>query len=192
MPAVSHIQTDFINVVPTHIKRSTKFTCIGWISELNIPDDYPLVLFAVSDRTGVVISDDAIRLEIKKYKTFDYQLQFSNSISKPINQMTGIDLNDDQWHFISYICNGEGIMNYYVDGEEIYSQDSVGDEGIQYSIAWSRSSRLGGGNVWVPYLYRNWQNVNMYNWRYGNGINIHQAWIQELMNRERLVIEENS
>lgn len=192
MPAVTHIQPDFITVEPTHIKRSTKFTCIGWISEINIPDNYPLFLFTVSDRTGVVISNNAIRMEIKKYKTFDYQLQFSNSISKPINQMTGIDLNDDQWHFISYICDGEGVMHYYVDGEEIPSQDGVGDEGIQYSIAWSRSSRLGGGNVWIPYLYRNWQNVNMYNWRYGNGINLHQAWIQELMSREKLIIEENS
>lgn len=192
MPAVTHIQTDFINVEPTHIKRSTKFTCLGWVSELNVPDDYPLVLLAVSDRNGVVLSDDAIRLELKRYKTYDYQLQFSNSISKPINQMTGIDLNDDQWHFISYICDGEGVMHYYVDGEEILSQDGVGDEGIQYSIAWSRSSRLGGGNVWVPYLYRNWQSLNMYNWRYGNGISIHQAWIRELMDRERLIIDENS
>jgi hypothetical protein len=203
MSEVSIVQPGYIIVEPTHIKRSSKFTCIGWVFNIQIPDEYPIVLLGVSDLTGRVIPssyvperyidetpDSAIRFEIKKYKSYDYKLQFSNSESKPIEQYTGISLNDQKWHFLAYVCNGEGEIHYYIDGIECPCETGVGEEGILYSVSWSRQSRLGGGNIWVPYLYRDWQIVNMYRWRYASGLVLNQGWINEIMNIEKMIFSE--
>jgi len=185
MPEVSLVKSNYINVAPMHIKKSTPFTCIGWISNIQIPDEYPMVLLAVSDMSGVVESDRAMRFEIKRYKDSDYKLQFSNSESKPIEQYTGVSLDDKKWHMISYVCTGEGQVHYYIDGIECPPEDGVNTDGMLYSIAWSRFPRLGGGNVWVPYLYRDWQEVMMYRWRYSSGLVLHQQWLNEIMQNEK-------
>jgi len=185
MQEVSLVKSNYVVVEPTHIKKSTKFTCMGWIYNLQIPDEYPVTLLAVSDRYGFVNSDQAIKVEIKRSGDYDYCLQFSNSESKPIEQYTGVSLDDKKWHLLTYVCTGVGVMHYYVDGIECPSKDGVGEVGVPYSVAWSRYSRLGGGNVWIPCLNRNWQSVTMYRWRYSSGLVLHQGWINELKEIEQ-------
>lgn len=185
MTQVSLVKGGYINVAPELIKKSTKFTCMGWVYDLQIPDEYPIVLLAVSDLDGAVMSSKAIRIEIKRSGDYDYCFQFSNSVSKPIEQYTNISLSDKKWHLLTFVCLGEGVMHYYIDGVECPAEDGVGEEGIPYSIAWSRVHRLGGGNVWVPYLYRDWQIVTMYRWRYSSGLVLHQDWINEIKTLEQ-------
>lgn len=184
MVNVSNIKSSYVVVEPTHIKKSTKFTCMGWINKLQIPDEYPLILLAVSAPDGLVQTDQAIRFEIKRSGEFDYKLQFSNSQSMPIEQYTDVSLNDNKWHLLTYVCYGDGEMHYYVDGVECPSDTGAGDEGLPYSTAWSRYPRLGGGDVWVPYLYRDWQTLIMYKWRYSSGLVLHKDWINELKDLE--------
>lgn len=186
MSVVSHVKSNYVIVEPTNIKRSTKFTCMGWINNIKIPDEYPIVLLAVADRDEIVDSDQAIRIEIIKSGDFDYRLQFSNSKSKPIEQFTGISLDDKNWHLLTYVCYGDGEMHYYIDGIECPCETGSGIEGLPYSVAWSRHPRLGGGRVWVPYLYRDWQIVTMYKWRYSSGLVLHQGWINEIKDKEAL------
>lgn len=185
MAEVSLVKSGYINLSPLHIKKANKFTCMGWIYDLQIPDEFPMVLLAVSDISGTVMSDQAIRMEVKRSGDYDYRLQFANSMSKPIEQYTDISLEGKKWHLLTYVCYGDGEMHYYIDGVECPTEDGVGEEGMPYSRAWSRSHRLGGGNVWVPYLYRDWQVVTMYKWRYSSGLVLHQEWINELKNLEQ-------
>jgi hypothetical protein len=180
MPEVSLVKSKYVTVEPTSIKKANKFTCMGWIYDIQIPDEYPVYLLTVSDSGGLVLSDQAIRMEIKRSGDYDYKLQFSNSESKPIEQYTGISLDDKKWHLLTYVCLGDGEMRYYIDGIECPSEDGIDEVGLPYSVAWSRHHRLGGGNVWVPYLYRDWQAVTMYKWRYSTGLVLHQKWINEL------------
>ena len=188
MPEVSHVKSNYVLVEPTNIKKSAKFTCMGWVYDVQIPDEYPLILLAVSDLDGYVDSDQALRIELKKYGEYDYKFQFSNSESKPIEQYTGIDITDKQWHLLTYVCYGEGEMHYYIDGIECPSEVGASEEGVPYSVAWSRYHRLGGGNVWIPYLYRDWQVVTMYRWRYSSGLVLHQGWINEIKELEQPVV----
>lgn len=181
---------NYIKVQPKSIKRSTPFTCIGWIYNLVIPDEYPFVLLAVSDRYGEVESDKAIRIEVVKEGT-DYRLQFSNSKSKLILKSIGISLEDKEWHFLSYVCTGNGEMHYYVDGIECPCEEGLSEDNMPYNIAWSRYGRLGGGNVWVPYLYRDWQSVRLYRWRYASGLILHKDWLNEIYEEERKFLIDN-
>ena len=80
-------------------------------------------------------------------------------------------------------------MKFYIDCVEIPGDDSLGDVGLPKYVAWSREHRLGGGDVWIPYLYRNGQEVNMYQWRYGNGVALYQQWLQEIMDQEKLLMQ---
>jgi hypothetical protein len=190
MSSVSITKTNSVIVEPVSIKRSNKFTCMGWISNISIPDSYPLYLLAVSDISGDVVgSDESIKIGLSKSGGTDYVLQFSNSESKPIRQYLDIAIDDGNWHLLTYVCLGEGVMRFYIDSVLCDAKEGTGDEGMLYSVAWSRYSRLGGGDVWLPYLYRNWQSVIMYQWRYASGLVLHQEWIQELYNREREQID---
>jgi hypothetical protein len=173
----SAVQT--ITVAPPSIKRSGKFTCIGWVLDplVDLPD--ALVPLAVSDLTGTV-GAQAIKMEIIR-DSGDYRLRFSNATSKLIGSITSSFLNDKKWHFLSYVCFGDGVMKFYVDGIEVPSEDLTGEEGLPYNIAWSRYTRLGGGYVWAPYLYKAGQSISVYNWRYQTGLILDQAWLQQLM-----------
>jgi len=185
MPNISVVKSNLITVEPINIKKCTPFTCMGWVLDTYIPDEYSLWPLAVSDRTGLVDSDQAIKFEISRYRDYDYRLEFSNSQSKPLEQYTGVSLDDKKWHLLTYVCVGNGVMHYYVDGIECPTEDGIGDEGMLKSIAWSRYNRLGGGNVWVPYLYRNWQTITLYRWRYSTGLILHQQWINEIKELEQ-------
>jgi hypothetical protein len=181
---VEIVKKNYIKVEPLTIKRSNAFTCIGWISNINIPDENPFILLAVSDIYGEVESDKAIKIELIR-EVNDYRMQFFNSKSKLILKSIGISLDDKKWHFLSYVCTGEGIMHYYVDGIECPCEEGVNEFNIPYNIAWSRYGRLGSGNVWVPYLYRDWQSVRMYRWRYASNLILHKEWLQEIYEKER-------
>jgi hypothetical protein len=95
-------------------------------------------------------------------------------------------VSDGKWHHLSYVCTGEGIMRYYVDGVYLPCEDGVSSDGVLYSTAWSRSVRQGGGPVWCPYLYVAGQAVSVYHWRFGAGVQLAQSWLQELMAKDAL------
>lgn len=185
---VSTLKSGIVSVQPRSVKRSNPFTCIGWIRDPFFEVDDSLIVLAVADLNGdVQSSGQAIKFEIIK-DSLDYRLRFSNSISKRIDKTLQIKINDTEWHFLSYVCTGDGAMTYYVDGQELPAEDGVGDEGVLYSTAWSRYVRQGGGEVWVPHLYKSGQSVTVYNWRYASDLIIHQQWLNELMENDRQVL----
>ena len=186
---VSVTKEAYIDVYQYSVKKSNQFTCVGWVNSPAIPDGDPLIFLAVSNLSGSVLNtDSAVRFEVVKDGT-DYRLQFSGSLSKKIAQTIKISLNDTHWHFLGYVCTGEGAMHYYVDGIEVPSEDGVGDDGVLYSKAWSRSVRQGGGDVWSPYLYKAGQAVSVYRWRFGSNFQIHQGWLQQIMAAELPILE---
>jgi hypothetical protein len=186
---VSTTKLAYIDVYQYSVKKSSQCTCLGWVNNPIIPDTDPLVLLAVADLSeDVQGTDAAIRYEIVKDGT-DYRLQFSNSLSKKITKTIGINLTDGKWHFLGYVCTGNGVMMYYVDGVSLPVEDGVSDGGVLYATAWSRSGRQGGGAVWCPYLYKAGQSVAVYNWRFASNLQIHQGWIQELMAKEKPALE---
>lgn len=177
---VSVVKAGLINIGPPAAKRATVFTCMGWIKNPVIPDAAPLTLLAVADYLSNDLSSErTIRIDLAKDGT-DYRLQFSNSKSKLVAKSSGVALDDEDFHLLTYISDGNGLMRYYVDAIEIPAEDGYGDEGILYSIAWSRHTRLGGGDVCVPCLDTAGQSVSLYNWRFGAGFTLHQEWIREL------------
>lgn len=180
----------FINVLDRGIKTCTKFVGIGWVKNPLVAEDHVLYPMVVSDPYGDVLDTNAsFKLEIKKEGT-DYRLQYSGSKSKLIYKTLDINLDDDQWHFLSYVClDDDGHMIYYIDGEKLEAEDGIDDEGLEFSIARSKAVRLGGGNVYCPYLYETNTGINMYNWRVGIGFTIHQEWIKDLMNIDGLDLE---
>ena len=174
-----------VSVQPRSVKKSNPFTCLGWVKDPVFDASNSLILMAISDlNDDVETSDEAIKFELIQ-ESFDCRLRFSNSISKRVDLNLGIKLNDSFWHFIAYICVGDGSMVYYVDGQELAAEEGVGDDGVLNSIAWSRNVRLGGGYVWVPYLYNVGQSITIYNWRYASDLILHKAWINELMQEDQ-------
>jgi hypothetical protein len=181
----------YIDAYDYSIKKAGQFTSIGWVKAPQFASANPLVLLAVSDISGGVINyESSIKVELVQ-DAGDYRLQFSNALSKKVGRALGIRLDDDKWHFLSYVCTGEGNMLFYVDGRILPAEDGVGEDGLLYSIAWSRSVRQGGGDVWCPYLYEAGQAVSVYNWRFGAGFQLHQQWLQEIMARELPALIEN-
>ena len=179
----------YIDVFQYSIKKASQCTCVGWINNPLVPDTDPLVLLAVADLSGDVLNTDAaLRYELVQDGS-DYRLQFSNSLSKKVLKSTGTNLNDNQWHFLGYVCTGDRVMLFYVDGVQVPAEDGLGVDGVLNSIAWSRSGRQGGGDVWCPYLYKAAQTVSVYNWRFGAGFQIQQGWMQEIMAREKPALE---
>jgi hypothetical protein len=188
---VSKEKVAYIDVFEYTIKKAFEFSCVGWIKKPNFASVNPLFLMAVSNLSGNVVGQDtSIKMELQK-DGGDFRLAFSNAKSKKIGKTLGIFLDDDEWHFISYVCSGEGVMSFYVDGITLPSEDGVSQDGLLYSIAWSRSVRQGGGDVWCPCLYEPGQAVSVYNWRFGAGVQIHQLWINELMDRDLQDLVEN-
>jgi len=187
---VSISKEAFINVLDRGLKTSTKFVGIGWIKNPLVAEGHVLYPMVVSDPYGDVLDTNAsFRLEIKKEGT-DFRLQFSGSKSKLIAKTIDIKLDDKQWHFISYIClDDDGHMMYYVDGERLEAEDGLDDEGLEFSIARTKAVRIGGGNVYCPYLYETNTGINLYNWRVGIGFTIHQQWIKDLMSIDRSDLE---
>lgn len=185
---VSITKSAFISVAPRSIKRCEKFTCMGWVRLPVMDNNDSIILLGIADTDEDVLSDSALRIELVRSGS-DFRMRFSNSISRLIRYGTRINLSDEEFHLLTYVCYGNGSMKYYVDGVECASESGTGPEGMSYSTAWSRSPRLGGGPVWVPYLTDQGQSVGLYNWRFAAGLVLHQAWIQELMAKDLLILK---
>ena len=156
-------------------------TCIGWVKSLVVANEDVLIPLAVSDPEGNVLNtDSSLKFEIYKVGT-DYRLQYSGSKSKPIDKNLKIKIDDNNWHMLSYEADEDGNMSYSVDGVSLQPEDGLDAYGLPYSIAKSLTSRVGGGKVWAPYLYKTEQIIYLYNWRFGKGFNLGLKWINELM-----------
>lgn len=185
---VSFTKNNFINVSPRSIKKGNKFSCIGWISDPVLDVNNSLILLAVADQSGVVLNNDAsIKFEILKDGT-DHRLRFMGSLSKPIAKTLQIRVEDKNWHFVAYLGSDNGQMSFCVDGLPLSPEDGVGPDGILYSTAYSRSSRLGGGDVWCPYLYVAGQSISLYGWRFGEGFTLDIGWLNQIMVRDRAAL----
>ena len=86
---------------------------------------------------------------------------------------------------LSYESDANGNMTYSVDGIFLPTEDGTDQYGLPYSVAKSLSSRVGGGTVWSPFLYKTRQIIYMYNWRFGKNFNLGLKWIGELMNIDK-------
>lgn len=173
------------------IKYSNKFICIGWIRDPNFNDGDTMILFTISDVYGNVRESDlSFRLELVR-EGLDYRLQFSGSQSQLIDKNLGIDLNDGLPHLLGYECYGSGQMVYYVDGRILPNRSGVGSDGISYGLAHNREVDLGGGDLWIPYLWKKGQSLFMYNWRFGKDFTLGQSWIQRLRDIDKVKLRIN-
>lgn len=185
--SVNKTKNDFVNVLSSPLKTSNKFIAMGWIKYPSTSDNGVLYPLVISDPYGRVLEDNAasFKLAIKR-EGYDYRLQFSGSQSKLIKRSLSIDLRDNDWHFIAYACvNEEGLMKYYVDGIVLPSDTSLNSDGFSNNISRSEHVRLGGGDVYSPYLYQAGTAIALYNWRVGFNFCIHQEWIQDLINIDK-------
>ena len=178
-----------ISATQPEIKMSGKMTCLGWIRSLTVEDGDVLIPLAVADPyENVIGTDAAIRMEILR-EGLDYRLQYSNSKSKLIDKVLKININDGSWHFLGYECNENGEMGFYVDALALASEDGLDSYGLPFSTAKSTASRVGGGAVWAPYLYKRNQVIYQYNWRFGKDFNLGQEWIQKLMDKDKQILK---
>jgi PKD repeat protein len=181
--SINKTKTDFINVLSNPIKTSNKYIAMGWIRNPATNDGGTLYPLVIADSYGRILEDGAasFKLGIKR-EGEDYRIIFSGSQSKLIKRSLNIDIRDNDWHFIVYACiNDDGLMKYYVDGIVLPSDTTLDSEGFSKDIARSEHVRLGGGDVYSPYLYRAGTAIALYNWRVGFNFCIHQEWIQDLM-----------
>jgi len=186
MTVISSTKPNFIQAQNYSIKRSNTFTAMGWIKDpLYDLEVNPLIMLAVSDFDDNVEGvDSSIKVELLKDGR-DFRLSFSNSRSKLVRKTVGVSLDDGQWHFLAYSCRGDGSMSYVVDGKILAAEDGVGEDGILYSVAWSRAGKQGGGRVWSPYLYKASQAISVYHWRFGTDLILDLGWISEIMEKDR-------
>lgn len=161
-------------------------TALSWIKKPNAESCDRLIILAVSDPYGNVINvDSSIKLELLKVGS-DYRLVYFSSRSKLINKTLGININDGNWHFVSYECLPTGIMRYSIDGIEIPAETGTDINGNLYSKAYSTKLRVGGGFTWSPYLYKEGQSLYLYQVRFGTGFNLGLSWITQLMEIDKI------
>lgn len=177
--------------IDVHVKsedalKSNKFSFLAWVSSLRILRGTEIGLFVVSDLKGDPTSSRALRVDVVSTggSYADYYLRFSNSESRPILRSSGVDLTRSTWHLVGVVCGGDGNMSYYVDGMTIPPRVGSSIDNIPYSVAWSKEVRLGGGDVWVPYLSRVGDHIKLYKVRYGNGFSLTQDQVKDIYNRE--------
>lgn len=181
----SYTNSKVIVVTQPQIKKSNSITCIGWIKSPSVEDGDILIPLAVADPYGRVINTDtAIKFEILR-EGLDYRLQYLGSKSKLIDKTLKIKIDDNNWHMLSYESDVDGNMVFYVDALKLKSEDGLDQYGLPYSVAKSFYSRVGGGKVWSPYIYKQKQIIYLYNWRFGKGFNLGLDWIKKLMEVDR-------
>lgn len=184
-------KSSFISVIGPTTKYSNKFMAFGWLKDPVFPVDDVLIPLAVSNYSGEVVNvDDSIRLELAKDGS-DYRMQYNGSKSKKIQQHTGVRVNDGAWHFYGYQCSDGGYMRYYVDSIPLTAEDGFDSNGLLYSRARSTSARVGGGDVWSPYLYGPGQGVSVFHWRMKVNQNISDIWVQDLMHEDEQELPES-
>lgn len=173
------------------LKTSNKFITLGWVKNPIVDNGDFLLPLAIEDYWGNVnTSDKSIMYKIYRENN-DYRLMYNNSKSKLINKELGVILNDEKWHLLGWICQDDnGSMKYFIDDYVLPSEDGLDESGLEFSIAYSYYVRLGGGNVWSPYLYKGGQSIQVYNWRFGLNFILDDNWIRELneIDREKMGI----
>lgn len=186
---VSLTLPSLINVLGRTIRRGNPLSCVGWIADPSFGSDSYLIPLAVSDPDGEIINTDkSMQFQIIK-ENRDYRLSFMNSKSKLINQVTKVNLSDTKWHFLAFLCAEEGLMSYMVDGIALPAEAGSGTEGMPFNRAWTYEPRLGGGNVWSPYLYGPGQAVSVYYWRMISGFTLSEITVKTLYERDRRSLE---
>jgi len=178
---VSYTNSLSLNIITPQVKISGMMTCIGWVKGPVVANGDVLIPLAVSDPEGNVLNtDSSLKFEIKRIGS-DYILQYSGSKSKPIDKNLKIKIDDNNWHMLSFEADEDGNMSYSVDGVSLQPEDGLDTYGLPYSVAKSLTSRVGGGKVRAPYIYKTEQIVYLYNWRFGKDFNLGLKWINELM-----------
>ena len=183
--AISTTKTSLIEVITPSIKYSNKFVCIGWVRNPIYTTGNSITCLAVSDKDGNVEgTDGAINFELIKDDD-DYRLKFLESKSKKINLNVSVDLNDGEWHMLGYQCDTSGNMSFFADINPLDPESGIGLDGIAYSKAYSTETRLGGGDVWCPYLTEAGQAITLFNWRYASDFGLYASWIRDLYLKDR-------
>jgi hypothetical protein len=185
----TYISSKIVTATEPQVKRSDSMSCIGWIKNPAVEDGDILIPLAIADPYENVLNTDAsIRFEIYR-DGLDYRLQYSGSKSKLISKTLKIKIDDNNWHTLSYESDVDGNMSFSVDGINLPPEDGVDQYGLPYSVAKSLSSRVGGGKVWAPYIYKQKQIVYLYNWRFGRGFNLGLTWINQLKNVDKIYLK---
>lgn len=173
-----------VSLVGPSVKYCGALTCMGWVRNPIFDEDgYSIIPLAISDSSGDVRdSDQAIYFELQWDNTEgDHRLGFKGSQSRPVTATTGVNLSDEQWHMLCWICGTDGYITFYVDGIECAARSGIDSDGVLYSRPRSYATRSGTGYVWVPYLDKAGQSVGMYNWRYAGDLYLHPGWVREIM-----------
>jgi hypothetical protein len=186
---VSTVTAPAVSLVGPSIKYCRSLTCMGWVrSPVAGPSGNSLIPLAVSDVGGDVRgSASALYFEMVP-ESDDWRLAFMGSKSRLIRATTGVDLSEDQWHMLAWVCGDDGIVTHYVDGIACPAESGVGEDGVLLSRPHTTSVRVGSGYVWVPCLDEAGQSLAIYNWRYSSDLVIHAAWVRELMAVDMLAL----
>lgn len=194
-PEKVNANTDYVfyatlsNIVSVDIpeyKTCNKFVTIGWIKQPIFDNGQYMIPLAVEDKDGNMLTSTESLMFMLKKESNDYRFVFGNSESQLIRKSTGIKLEDENWHFLRWTCvDDDGNMKFFVDETEIPNRIGTDGDGLDYSIAYRRSGRIGGGDVWCPYLYAAGQEVTLYNWRFGEGFILPDHWVEDLMDHDK-------
>lgn len=166
------------------VKYCGALTCMGWVRNPIFGDGGDSIIpLAISDQGGDVRdADQAVCFELQWDETEgDHRLGFKGSQSKPIAATTGVDLRDERWHMLCWICGTDGLITFYADGIECPPRAGIDSDGLPYSRPRSYATRSGTGYVWVPYMDKAGQSVGLYNWRYASDLYLHADWVREIM-----------
>jgi PKD repeat protein len=167
-------------------KICSPFLTIGWIKSPKFKNGEYLIPLAVEDRFGNLLeSNKSIKFMLLR-EDKDYRFVYNNSQSVLINKSIGINLEDDNWHFLMWSCTGDsGSMSYSVDLQNIPVREGVDLSGLSYSKAYSQETRIGGGRVWAPYLYAEDQSLVLFNWRFGKNLSLPEDMINEIVSADK-------
>jgi len=167
-------------------KACTEFITIGWIKSPSYQNGDYVVPLAVEDNAGDVLESESSLKFMLLREDGDYKFVFNNSESQLINKSVGVDLEDNQWHFLRWVCvDNIGTMRYSVDDKIVPAREGIDSEGLEYSIAYNLAERIGGGDVWCPYVYEAGQSITLYNWRFALGVTLTDTWVKDLMDIDK-------
>jgi PKD repeat protein len=175
-------------IVEVPYKACSEFVTLGWIKSPLCANGEYLIPLAIGDINGKVVdSDRALKFMLKKENN-DFRFVFNNSESQLIFKSVSINLQDDSWHSLGWVCvDSSGTMKFLVDGVEVPVRLGYNSStGLVYSKAYSSVGRVGGGEVWCPYLSNSGQRITLYNWRFAKGVSLDNNWIEELFKIDKL------
>ena len=171
-----------VSIVSPSIKYCRSFTCMGWVkAPVFGTSGYSLVPLALSDSLGHVRGSAAALYFELVADGADFRLACMGSKSRLVRSTTGVDLADDLWHMLAWVCDDSGTITHYVDGVSCPAEAGIGPDAVLLSKPHSTACRAGGGYVWVPWLDQPGQSMTIFNWRYASDLVIHAAWVRELM-----------